>query len=71
MKKIIALVVLLVFCGSVCYAAEAGTVSQATDSFTAACEVVVRTAAAPFEALFGRPREAEAPSKDVTPRKQK
>jgi len=70
MKKMIALAVLLVFCGSVCYAAEAGTGYEATDPITATCEVVGRILAAPCQALFG-PRETETPSKEVTPKKQK
>jgi|GEM_PF-6344158 len=71
MKKMIAIAVLLVFCGSVCYAAEAGSGTQATDPFTAACACVVKTAAAPFQALCGCPSETEASSKDVSPSTQK
>jgi len=70
MKKMIALAVLLVFCGSVCYAAEAGTMGEAKDPITATCEFVAKVVAAPCQALFG-PRETETPSKEVTPKKQK
>ena len=74
MKKMIVLAVLLVFCGSLCYAAETGGEGKAEDPITATCEVAAKTVTAPVEAVFGgekRTKETQETKKDVTPKKQK
>lgn len=73
MKKIVAMVMLLAFAASVCFAADAAK-SEAKDPITGTCEVVSEVATAPVQAVFGpkeKTTDVKEPAKPAAPAAKK